>query len=313
MVTWNCRGLNTAEPYLSDLAATNDIIIIQEHWLWLHNLCKLDRLLEGFSAHGCSDKRLTENCDPSLNKGYGGIAILWRRHLPVMPITAIQSDRIIGIQLSLNDSTSLAIIGVYLPSSNHSIPEFSDYLVDLESIISFLQTSGPVLIMGDFNAHLGNLGCERNHDITYQVGKLLFDVIDRCGLYVASQSILACGEKYTYAQGLYTTTVDYCLIDSGYAHLINSCTTLPPMALNLSDHLPISISLDTSTGPIFESYNLNKLNWQLAVEKGYAKDYSVSVSAFLSEITARSVPRTSNLWIEKSLKYAVFSVIQLKS
>ena len=105
------------------------------------------------------------------------------------------------------------------------------------------------------------------------------------------QSILACGEKYTYAQGRYTTTVDYCLIDSGYAHLINSCTTLPPMALNLSDHLPISISLDTSTGPIFEFDNLNKLNWQLAVEKSYAKDYSVSVSAFLSEITARSVPQ----------------------
>ena len=67
VVTWNCRGLNTADPYLSEFAATNDIIVIQEHWLWPHSLCKLDKLLDGFLAYGCSDKRLTENSDTSLS------------------------------------------------------------------------------------------------------------------------------------------------------------------------------------------------------------------------------------------------------
>lgn len=125
----------------------------------------------------------------------------------------------------------LYIIGVYLPSSDHPMAEYVDYLVDLESIVLSLQASGPVVVVGDFNAHLGNLGCARNHDVTNQVGQMLFDVIDKCDLYTALQSALTCGESYTFAQGHYCTTVDYCLIDSGYAHLIDSCTTLSPALL----------------------------------------------------------------------------------
>lgn len=126
VVTWNCRGLNTAGPYLGDLAATSDIVI-QEHWLWPYRLCKHDRLLDGFSAHWCCDKRLTEDSDPSLKRGGGGAAILQKKHLPVTPITAIQSDHIIGIQSPLANFTSLAIISVYLPLSDHLTAEYMDY------------------------------------------------------------------------------------------------------------------------------------------------------------------------------------------
>lgn len=182
VVTWNCRGLNTADPYSGDLAATSDIIVIQEHWLWPHSLCRLDRQLDGFSAYGCCDKCLTENSDPSLKRGCGGAAILWKKHLPATPVTTIQFDRIIGIQLPLDNCTSPAIIGVYLPSSDHPTAEYTNYLIHLESVISSLQASGPLLVIGNFNAHLGHLGCVRNHDITNQVGQMLFDVIDRCNL-----------------------------------------------------------------------------------------------------------------------------------
>ena len=119
---------------------------------------------------------------------------------------------------------------------------------------------------------------------------MLFDVIDRCDLYAVSQSVLASGESYTFAQGHYRTTVDYCMIDPGYAHLIDSCTTLSPAALNFSDHLPISISLNITMGQMSETDVSKRLNWQLAIEKETVKDYSVGVSVFLSEVLTRPVP-----------------------
>ena len=81
ITTWNCRGLSTTGPYLEELAKVSDIIVLEEHWLWPYSLHKLDSLLDGFSAFGCSDKRLAEGSSLSLNRGCGGVAILWRKHL----------------------------------------------------------------------------------------------------------------------------------------------------------------------------------------------------------------------------------------
>ena len=210
-----------------------------------------------------------------------------------MPVNSIQSDRIVAIQLPLKDSVSLSIIGVYLPSTDHPASEYSDYLIDLESTISSLQACGPTLIAGDFNAHLGHLGCKRNNDSPNEAGHMLFDVIDRCDLYVPSQSALAKGERYTYAQGPHRTTVDYCLLDSGCAHLTDDCTTLMPAALNLSDHLPIVITLNVNTiqGSCHDA--MLRLNWQLAEKRGNVCDYAMAVSSFLSGVMARPIPSDS--------------------
>ena len=157
---------------------------------------------------------------------------------------------------------------MYLPSTDHPASEYSDYLLDLESTISSFQACGSTLVAGDFNAHLGHLGCNRNNDSPNEAGHMLFDVIERCDLYVTSQSALANGVCYIYAQGPHRTTVDYCLLDSGYAHLIDNCTTLMPAALNLSDHLPIVITLNVNTiqGSCHDSPL--RLNWQLAEKEG---------------------------------------------
>ena len=55
ITAWNCRGVSSAVPYLQVLAETSDIISISEHWLWPFELHNLDKILPGYSAHGCSD------------------------------------------------------------------------------------------------------------------------------------------------------------------------------------------------------------------------------------------------------------------
>ena len=203
-IAWNCRGLGNAVPYIQELSLQNDIIIISEHWLWPYELSGLDTILDGNTSIGCSDKRLNDQC--TLCRGCGGVAILWRNHLHVTPVSNISTDRFQAIQIPYLNTQVLSIVGVYLPSSDHPVQEYVDCLAELESVISALQADGPVIIMGDFNAHLGNVDNSGTHN---QVGELLFDVVCRCNLYVASISGMATGANYTYSNGPHHTTVDY--------------------------------------------------------------------------------------------------------
>ena len=68
ITAWNCRGVSSAVPYLQVLAETSDIISISDNWLWPFELHTLDKILPGYSAHGCSDKRLSESS--TLVRGY---------------------------------------------------------------------------------------------------------------------------------------------------------------------------------------------------------------------------------------------------
>jgi endonuclease/exonuclease/phosphatase (EEP) superfamily protein YafD len=59
-------------------------------------------------------------------------------------------------------------------------------LVELERLVSESSGYGPVVIAGDFNAHLGSLSGPRDRETPNQQGILLQQLIDRCELYVVS-------------------------------------------------------------------------------------------------------------------------------
>lgn len=218
------------------------------------------------------------------------MAILWRNHLPAVPISSISSDRFAAIQIPLTEDQSLSIIGVYLPSTDHPVSEYVEYLTELESTIS---ASGPVMIVGDFNAHLGPLGCQRNDDAPNPTGRLLFDVICRCDLFAVSQSALANGARYTFANSIHQTTVDYCLLDCTYAHLVKSCYTLFPGSLNLSDHLPLVMQLDVQPSICVPPRTTPGLNWQKGLSDGHMDRYIDQVSSLISPLLCSPPPLDS--------------------
>ena len=49
----------------------------------------------------------------------------------------------------------MSIIGVYLPCLDLEMDLYCDSLIELERVISVSEVWGPVIIAGDFNAHLG--------------------------------------------------------------------------------------------------------------------------------------------------------------
>ena len=135
----------------------SDVIILSEHWLWPFEMHKLKEINPEFAAECVTDSRLNETS--SLTRGCGGVGILWKKSFDVTPIGEIDSDRICGIRMRLTypETKELTILGVYSPCADAGIEKYVQVLCELEHLISEGQRLGPVLVGGDFNAHLVHL------------------------------------------------------------------------------------------------------------------------------------------------------------
>ena len=109
------------------------------------------------------DNRL-ENSDR--HRGCGGVAILWNKSINATTVTIPgNSDRICGVTIHLSKTTdqsntmsTINIFNVYFPSGNHNRDDFMLCSLNLEETINSLPSQDiPILIAGDFNAHLGTL------------------------------------------------------------------------------------------------------------------------------------------------------------
>ena len=139
----------------------------------------------------------------------------------------------------------------------------------------------PVLVLGDFNTHLGSLGGERGTGSPNLQGVLLNEVMNWCDLSAVSFSSLATGPAFTYLSGDVKMTVDYALADIEAASLISSCQTLQMVDLNTSDHLPLLLELNcTSYQYNYQKQLLPRINWEQA--KKTCKIFLVSSSKQLS-------------------------------
>lgn len=292
IVSWNCRGLQYAEPYLQSLAKCNDIVIVCEHWLWPYELSRLPHLLDGFSSVSCSDKRLDENS--SLKRGCGGVAIFWMKAIKAISVPT-SSDRLLAIQLPMAEFTALSIVGVYLPSTDQPLPNFIEYLQELESIVSTLQAQGPVVVMGDFNAHIGALAGGHLKDPPNAQGRLLYELMASLDLYAVSLSEVAQGPNFTFSNGVHETTVDYSFIDSYMTSNVTKCSILPKNPLNLSDHLPVTLSLGlTPVGSQSGNAGVPRVNWNRAIKDGSIETYAESVNVYISTILHHPLPENSD-------------------
>ena len=283
--TWNCRGISNSIPYLFHLFENGtDIIALSEHWLWPYNIQNLSSLHPDYDGFGVCDDRLNENC--SLTRGCGGVGFLWKKSLNIIPKTTITSDKFCVIQLLLQNSTYLTLIAVYLPCSNYSDDTYKSYFQDLQSVVSSYDLEGPIIICGDFNVDISN-------DLQSSRSRLLNDLVDSHSLYVVSQSSQFSGPKYTFFKNSCYSTIDYIITNSSIAGNVLSCFTHPHHPLNLSDHLPISISLSlTCPSTVAATPPFQRINWAYAIETNKIPVYVEAISAAIQpllNITGQSI------------------------
>ena len=177
------------------------------------------------------------------------MGILWRKTFDVTPISDIQSDRICGIRVKRktdDDQTWISILGVYLSCLDLGVKLYRDSLVELERVVLESQQWGPVIVAGDFNAHLGPMWGPRAHK---SPNVLLGEVLDRCKLHAVSLGEPTSDPDYTYLSGNSETIVDYILADIEASSCIESCEVLESSDLNTSDHLALSVSLSCDIDP----------------------------------------------------------------
>ncbi len=275
VAAWNSRGLLNATPYIQLLSEDFGILAICEHWLWPFELFKLNQLVPGYRSVGCCDKRLSETSN--LTRGCGGVALLWKSSIPASPVSTLSSDRLVAIQIQVNPGVVLSVIAVYLPTSDTPLETHSEYLFELENAVAALQSQGPVLILGDFNAHLGSCNSDGGSEDMNPQGQLLREMMSRNDLFPVSLSQLASGPSYTFFSGDKRTTVDYCLLDCGASHLVSDCSILDHHPLNLSDHLPVTISLELHAVGSSEGEHCGHLDWKKGRADGSVNDYEACV------------------------------------
>ena len=116
-------------------------------------------MLEASTDHKYKCIAVSASDNPPILSGkqaHGGVALFWKQTLNdfVIPIENIDSDRIVGIRCDLNNSVPLFILSVYLPSSNHNIDEYDEYLDYLWALYDSLSAKSIVVAMGDFNSDL---------------------------------------------------------------------------------------------------------------------------------------------------------------
>ena len=276
IVTWNCRGLSNSVPYLKHLFNSgSSIVVLQEHWLWPFELGKLQSVSDSISYHAVSDPRLSEVSE--LDRGCGGVAILWKKELPVVRIPCSGNGRICCAKVQLVRGTYLTIIGVYLPSDGYN-EKYKSCLTDLEELLSSLNPSQPAMIVGDFNAHL----TDRRRNIAPNAqGVALGHLINKHGLYVASLEKATSGPGYTYCSGNTKTTVDYILVNQCASYLITSSEVFDDHPLNTSDHLPLHTSLEvTPAQSMVDTPKISQVNWS-KVDNNSISQYQNAINGLI--------------------------------
>ena len=289
VAAWNSRGLKAAQPYLGKLTSQADIVIITEHHLYESQLYKLNEINRDFDSFGKCTGRLEPAPRQNFVPAHGGVAILWNKALSckVKPLRNLGTDRICAVELYTN-SGCISVIGVYLPHAGHGLTEYQKHLDVLEHVIEQCSLGGDVIVMGDFNAHVGQEDqLPRGWGRTTANGRRLLDMLSRCAMTPVDLSTICEGPEHTFENGRgHMSYVDHCVISNYCVENVLSCNVLDDV-LNTSDHLALSCTLDLKNILVRDVMNAPvsgpKVAWHKMSKLEIECKYSVVVDAMLSD------------------------------
>ena len=235
---------------------------------------------------GKADSRLT--AEYTGGRGCGGISILWHKSIGAVPVDGIKSDCLCAVRFSINVGVPsiMTVIGVYLPCSDQSLDCYKNHLIELGNILNESLALGQVMVLGDFNAHLGALGGLRGRGVANAQGLLISELMSRYSLIAVSLGSLATGPQYTYVSGNVCSTVDYVFADAGAVSLMSTCHIAEMEDLNTSDHVPITVEMSYDPlPPVCTSFSVSpKFDWALAMSNGFLRNYQDAVLKCLSKV-----------------------------
>ena len=135
--------------YIDGLCKTHEFVLIQEHWLFVDNIDRVQNDLTDILCHG------TSGMDASIHligQPYGGCVILWHKNIggTVTPINT-NSKRLCAVIYKYHGGMIL-IMNVYMPPDAGLYSINDDYKEVLDEVAAILTChDGIPAIIGDFN------------------------------------------------------------------------------------------------------------------------------------------------------------------
>ena len=109
--TFNCKHVKSSIEEVRRLCYQNDIVLLQETWLFKHDLFVLNDISATHFAQGVSS--IDSDHEILTGRPYGGLAILWRKTLGhVCRVITYDDNRVMGIEI-LSSQNSILILNVF--------------------------------------------------------------------------------------------------------------------------------------------------------------------------------------------------------
>ena len=232
IASYNCKNVKTSLTDISKLCEDHDVILLQETWLFEHDLCILSKMSNDFYAKGISS--MNSNDGLILGRPHGGLCVMWKKTLgnSCKPISYKDESRIMALELKCGQE-SVLILNMYMPyccADNRD--EYVEYLSRMNHLIETADTNF-VLAIGDFNADVSS------HQL---FGRELKMFVEEERLVLSDLNHLPL-DTFTFFSDAHSTTswLDHVVASKSAANLIEN--VMVRYDCISSDHLPLSISL----------------------------------------------------------------------
>jgi endonuclease/exonuclease/phosphatase (EEP) superfamily protein YafD len=144
------------------------------------------------------------------------------------------NDRIMVLRVKLLDDTYVYIIGVYLPTTSEPADTFNYHLKLLEDVSLELCNNGSIIILGDLNAHIGQLAGERSFTKINSRGRCVHRVLDDLNLISVNSQSMCKGPIETFygSQGFIITTIDHIFVPREFSTFIAEYAVIEDCSTN---------------------------------------------------------------------------------
>ncbi|KAG7294937.1 hypothetical protein JYU34_022671 [Plutella xylostella] len=151
LVSFNCKSVKRSMDDVRDLCKNFDLVALQEHWLFPHDLPLLGTISNEFDYTGKS--AVDTSAGLLVGRPHGGVAILWRKGIfDSVTVLECSSVRLAAIRATIGER-SIVVVTVYMPTdSSDNLPLYTELLAKINAIIES-DNIETVFVLGDFNAH----------------------------------------------------------------------------------------------------------------------------------------------------------------
>ena len=259
--------MDTALLSFEELSKTIDVVLVQEHWYFD---CQLDKISTVSDRYiGCGKAVDTGNpiLPVQMPRGYGGVAVLWRKELDHLVVKLPDGGNRIQC-IALHGKKPLLLVSVYMPCKGlkGNEEEYKDCLAQLGEICLKYSSSHMVMIGGDFNEDI------------YSGGKGERRVCLQNFMKDCSLDTQVTEKTYVNPDGIDTSTIDYVFYDAAIKQLNPTVYRIEDLHASVSDHYPVgcAVQFEISRVSKMEVVSLmpGRVKWDKIDKEKYAYDVS---------------------------------------